>query len=154
MSKRKIYYSISVFFIVLFSIAIVNVRAHPPEDMQLAYDSNTNTISVIIVHGVSDNTTHYIASVQVKVNGSTDQTHYYSSQPSLFDFTYQYTVITNNGSIIEVTAICSVSGSLTKTLGGTTNGDVGIPGYIGFIFVLIVSVITLLVFFRKRMQRS
>jgi hypothetical protein len=153
MSKRKIYYSITVFLMISLAITAANVRAHPPEDMQLAYNSNTKSLSVIISHGVSDNTTHYIASVEVKVNGSTYQTYFYSSQPSLFDFTYQYAVISNNGSVIQVTAICSVGGSLTETLGGTIPGDVGIPGYIGFIFVLFISVIILLAFFRRKLQR-
>ena len=154
LSKRTIYYSITVFFLILFAITAVSIRAHPPDDMQLSYNSNTNTLSVTITHGVADNTTHYIASVEIKVNGTTDQTQLYGSQPDLLSFTYEYTVITNNGSVIQVTAICSVGGSITKTLGGTTGNGDAIPGYIGIILVLFVSVITLQAIIRKKLNRK
>lgn len=154
MPKKKIYYFVSVFFIVFLAIASVNVRAHPPDDMTLSYNEGTNTLSVTIVHGVSNNGTHYISSVEVKVNGSVDQTQYYASQPDLVSFTYEYTVITSNESVIQVTAICIVGGSLTKTLGGTSvPGNGAIPGYTGLYLVILFSVITLLTIFRRRLKR-
>ena len=155
MPKKKIYYFISVFLIVFLTITSINVRAHPPDDMALSYNSNTNVLSVTITHGVSDNTTHYVVSVEIKVNGSTDQTHYYTSQPDLTIFIYEYTVITNSGSTIQVTAICVVGGVITKTLGGTPGSNGGeIPGYMGFYLVLVVSVITLLTLIRKKLKKT
>jgi len=144
----------AIFFIVFLAIASINVRAHPPNDMSLEYNSSTNTLFVSITHGVSDNTSHYVISVVVRVNGSIDQTQFYTSQPDVFFFTYEYTVITNNGSTIQVTATCSQGGSITKTLGGTNEPtDGAIPGYMGLSLILVVSVITLLMKSRKKLKR-
>jgi len=154
MPKKKTYYFISVFFIVFLTIAGINVRAHPPDDMSLEYNSSTNTLKVSISHVVSDNTSHYVDSVVVRVNESIDQTESYTSQPDLVNFSYEYTVITNNGSTIQVTATCSQGGSITRTLGGeSTPTDGTIPGYIGLYLVLVVSVITLLTIIRKKLKR-
>ena len=155
MPKRKIYYFISVFIIVFLTIAGVNVRAHPPDDMALSYNSSTNVLRVTITHGVPDNTTHFVVSVEVKVNGSIDQTHPYTSQPDLNIFIYEYTVITNDGSTIQVTATCNIGGSITKTLGGTTiPGGGEIPGYMGLYLILVISVITMLPLIRKKLKKT
>ncbi len=154
MLKKKTYYALSVFFIVFLTIAGVNVRAHPPDDMSLEFNSGTNTLKVSITHGVSDNTSHYVVSVVVRVNGSIDKNQFYTSQPDVAFFIYEYTVITNNGSTIQVTATCSQGGSITRTLGDVNDPtDGAIPGYMGLYIVLVVSVITLLMTFRKKFKR-
>ena len=153
MLKKKTYYALSVFLIVFLTIAGINVRAHPPDDMSLEYNSGTNTFKVSITHGVSDNTSHYVISVVIRVNGSIDQTESYTSQPDLVFFTYEYTVITKNESIIQVTASCSEGGSITRTLGGVDEPtDEAIPGYMGLYIVLSVSVISLLMIIRKKLK--
>ena len=154
MPKKNTYYFLSVFFIVFLTIASINVRAHSPQDMSLDYNSGTNTLNVSITHGVSDNTSHYVISVVIRVNESIDQTQFYTSQPDLIFFTYEYTVITKSESLIEVTATCSQGGSITKTLGGTNEPtDGAIPGYMGLYLILVVSVITLLLKIRKKLER-
>lgn len=154
MPKNKLYYFISVFFIVFLAIASINVKGHPAQGMSLEYDSNTNSLEVSITHAVPDNTTHYIFSVVVSVNGSVDQSHVYTSQPDLGFFIYEYTVITKNGSTIGVTASCIEGGSLTRTLGGTNAPpDGGIPGYMGLYLVVVVSVISLLAIYRKKLKK-
>lgn len=152
MSIRKFYRYMAIFFITFLTIATVYVKAHQPVDMLLNYNSSTNTLTVSITHTVSDNTTHYVNSVVVSVNGSVDQNHVYTSQPDLVNFVYIYTVVTNNGSTIRVTASCNQGGSITKTLGGTTEHGDAIPGYTGLVFVLLVSVITLLTIMRKKLK--
>ncbi len=154
MPKKNKYYFLSVFFIVFLTIASSNVRAHSPQDMSLDYNSGTNTLKVSITHGVSDNTSHYVFSVTIRVNGTIDQTQTYTSQPDLLFFTYEYTVITKDESTIQVTATCNQGGSITKTI-GPSNGptDGAIPGYIGLYLILVVSVITLLLKIRKKLER-
>jgi len=143
----------AIFFIVFLTIASLDVKANPPMDMTLEYNSNTSTLTVSITHAVSDNTTHYIVSIVVSVNGSVDQSHSYTSQPDLGYFVYNYTLITKNGSVISVTASCNQGGSLTRTLGGTSEPSGGIPGYMGMYIVLSVSVISLLMIIRKKLKR-
>lgn len=152
--RRKLYRYIAIFFITFLSVASVNGKAHQPVEMLLNFNPGTSTLTVSITHTVSDNTTHYVNSVVISVNGSVDQSHVYTSQPDLVNFVYEYTVVTNNGSTIRVTASCNQGGSLTKTLGGSTeHGDV-IPGYTGIFLVLFVSVISLLTLIRKKLKKG
>ncbi|NVM46818.1 MAG: hypothetical protein HWN79_18075 [Candidatus Lokiarchaeota archaeon] len=154
MPKKKFYYLISVLFIIFLTIAGINARAHPPQSLSLVYDSNTNMLEVSITHAVSDNTSHYIFSVVVSVNGSIDQSPAYDSQPDLVFFIYEYSVITKNGSTIGVTASCIEGGSLTRTLGGSNAPpEGGIPGYMGLYLVLFVTVITLVALNRKKLKK-
>ena len=102
----------AIFFIVFLTIAGINVRAHPPDDMILVYNSTTNKLSVTIIHGVSDVNTHYISSVEVKVNGTVDNTYYYASQPDLTTMVYVYDLTTNEGFTISVTATCIIGGAI------------------------------------------
>ena len=72
----------------------------------------------------------------------------------LLFFIYEYTVITKNESTIQVTATCSQGGSITKTLGATTEPtDGAIPGYMGLYLVLVVSVISMLMIIRKKLKK-
>ncbi|MFX1281648.1 MAG: hypothetical protein ACFFA3_20020, partial [Promethearchaeota archaeon] len=111
-----------------------------------------------ITHNVVDNTSHYIKTVVVKVNGSTVLTQPYTSQPTKGTFTYIYANVTaNEGATIQVTATCSITGSITRTLTvdegtSTTNGgnDQNIPGYYG---ILIVVGISLFIVFRAQKKR-
>ncbi|MBY9020118.1 MAG: hypothetical protein KGD67_03600 [Candidatus Lokiarchaeota archaeon] len=151
MPIKKTYYFISIFFLVFLSIAGVNVKAHPPSNMSLEFNSSTNILKVSITHGVSDNTTHYIYSILISVNGSVDQSPIYTSQPDLVLFSYEYTVVTNDGSTIQVSATCIEGGTLTRTLGGTPSNP-SIPGFMGLYLVLIVSVIGMLTLICKKLK--
>jgi hypothetical protein len=153
MPKKQIYYYMTIFFMVFLTIASINVRAHPPSNVVLDFNSSTNTLTVTITHVVDDNTTHYISSVVISVNGSVDQTLGYSSQPDLAFFIYEYTVITNDGSTIKVETTCIEGGTFTEILGGTPV-DGGIPGYMGFYLILIVSVITMLTLIRRKLKKG
>ena len=153
MPKRKIYHYMAISFIVFLTIVSVNVKANPPQDMTLEYNSNTNTLEVAITHSIVSNGSHYIFSVIISVNGSVAQSHVYTSQPDLIYFVYNYSLVTNSGSVISVTASCSEGGSLTKTLGGTSTPPDGIPGYMGMYLVLSASVITLLMLIRKKLKK-
>ena len=153
MPKKQIYYYMTIFFMVFLTIASINVRAHPPSNVVLDFNSSTNTLTVTISHVVPDNTTHYINSVVISVNGSVDQTLAYSSQPDLAFFIYEYTVITNDGSTIKVEATCIEGGTFTEILGDTPV-DGGIPGYMGLYLVLFVSVITMLTLIRRKLKKG
>lgn len=153
MPKREFFYYITIFFILFLTVAGINVRAHPPSDMTLEFNSSTNILKVSIVHDVSDNNSHYIASIVITVNGSVAQGPTYTSQPDVAVFSYEYTVVTNAGSTIQVSATCIEGGTLTKTLGGTP-GNAGIPGFMGLYLVLIVSVITMLTLIRRKLKQQ
>jgi hypothetical protein len=103
---------LSVFNIVYPQSAFAN----PPQDVKLGYDSNSQTLTVIITHKSSFIGFHYIKSVEIKKNGIGVITSTYDSQPDQATFAYNYKVSAAKGDTLEVTATCSLSGSKTATL--------------------------------------
>ena len=67
MSKKKIFYVLSV-FLILGMTSVLNARAHPPINIDIEYDTNTEILSVQYTHGVSHPKVHYIATIEVWVN--------------------------------------------------------------------------------------
>lgn len=156
MSKKTLLYSVFIFFIIGISITNISVKAHNPSNMSLIYFSTSDELEVTITHNVGDPNTHYIQTVIIRVNGSIDSTHPYTSQPTSSTFVRVYNVTANIGATIQVTAECNQGGEITRNL--TVTGQNGqteeepIPGYFGLLLIIGIStfLITLLVYKRKR----
>ncbi|MDD1663725.1 MAG: hypothetical protein LUQ32_00060 [Methanomicrobiales archaeon] len=89
--------------------------AHPPSDLQLAFDEGARVLSVTITHPVADPATHYVKRVLVTAGGSTLSEHAYTSQPAS-PFTYSYPLPPSAAGEIQVVAECSIQGSATRSL--------------------------------------
>ncbi len=68
MSKKKIFYALSVFLILGVTMSVLNVRAHPPINIDLEYYVADEILSVRLTHGVSDPDYHYIYQIDVWIN--------------------------------------------------------------------------------------
>ncbi len=69
MSKKKIFYALSVFLLLGMTMSVLNARAHPPINIDIEYYvGRDDPLSIIFTHGVSDPTVHYISSIEVWVN--------------------------------------------------------------------------------------
>ena len=68
MSKKKIFYVLSVFLILGVTTSVLNVRAHPPINIDMEYDLDAQELSIRLTHGVSDPTVHFIYEIDVWVN--------------------------------------------------------------------------------------
>jgi hypothetical protein len=90
--------------------------AHPPSDLQLAFDEPTRVLSVTITHPVADPATHYVKRVGITAGGATDSGRSYTSQPASSPFTYTYTLRPDVKGEIQVVAECSISGSLSRSI--------------------------------------
>ena len=90
--------------------------AHPPSDMQLAFDQGTRMLTVTITHTVADPTTHFVKRVLITAGGSQISNNTYTSQPSPSIFTYTYQLPSSAGGEIQVTAECSIFGSTTRSI--------------------------------------
>jgi hypothetical protein len=157
MIKKSIYY-FSVIFVAIFVITTsINARGHSPDAMTLNYNSNTQTLSVTITHTVGDNSSHYIQSVVVTVNGSMEISQVYTSQPTLNSFSYNFSVAANTGARIQGLATCNQGGSVSACIivgSGecpTTPGG-GIPGYNGILSVFALSAIIMLPLIYKKLK--
>jgi len=90
--------------------------AHTPASMELEYDFNSQQLSVTITHNVASPNDHYVERVEIYKNDALYMIENYISQPSTSTFTYVYDVEAIGGDDLEVTAICSISGSITEQL--------------------------------------
>ena len=68
MSKKKIFYVLSVFLLLGMTMSVLNARAHPPINIDIEYDVGAGQLSVIYTHGVSDPHVHYLETIEVWVN--------------------------------------------------------------------------------------
>lgn len=68
MSKKKIFYILSVFLLIGMTMSVLNARAHPPSNVHMEYNVDTGILDIIYTHGVSDPKVHYISSIEVWVN--------------------------------------------------------------------------------------
>jgi len=69
MSKKKIFYALSVFLLLGMTMSALSVKAHPPINVDIHYYvGRDDPLSIIYTHGVSDPTEHYIYRIDVWVN--------------------------------------------------------------------------------------
>jgi len=112
MSKKKIFYVLSVFLLLGMTMSVLNVKAHPPINIDIQFNVRNQHLSVIYTHGVSDPHVHYLESIEVWYNVTQvwedhDHNSYFDNQdnyalavlPSvaphyIFNFTEQPTDIT------------------------------------------------------------
>lgn len=155
MSKKSLIYGLGLFLIVCTSLNVLNATAHSPSSMSLSYNSSTQELSATITHSVGSDPSHYIQTVQINVNGTPTLTSPYGSQPDPVSFTYQYTIAADTGATIQVTAICSISGSITRSIivGSDSTGTPQISGYFGLLVIIGLSMITLLILIKKRIKK-
>jgi hypothetical protein len=145
MSKKNTFYFILVVMTVFLTCLSLpsKVKGHPPDGVDLSYNINTQMLNVSIAHEVLDNTTHFIETVIIRVNGSTVlTTPPYTSQPSIHGALYQYAIVANPGARISVLVHCNQVGSLSACIvvgGGACGGNGGIPGYLGLWLIIGVS---------------
>jgi hypothetical protein len=84
--------------------------------MILGYDAEDGILSVDISHQVVNPNTHYVSRVEIRKNGILYHEQDYSMQPTDSTFEYTYNLAAEDGDIIEVFAVCNVSGSISKSI--------------------------------------
>jgi len=105
--------------LILFTVCFIypqTSRAHAPQDVNLAYDSQSQILTVTITHKSPFPKSHYIAIVEIKKNGNVVTTTKYENQPDQPAFTYSYKVAATAGDTLEAKASCSLFGSRTANL--------------------------------------
>jgi hypothetical protein len=90
--------------------------AHDPQDMELEYNYESQSLTVIITHNTPTPDSHFIESVEIYVNDTIYITMNYTSQPTTSKFSYFYDVTADDGNVIKVIATCSISGNVSREL--------------------------------------
>jgi peroxiredoxin Q/BCP len=102
---------------VLFGLLATAGFAHPPKEPTLSYAPETGTLTVGLVHAVSNPNKHYIKRVEIFVNDQSVVDKAYTSQPSEKEWSLTFEVgALKAGDKIKVKATCSVFGSNSATL--------------------------------------
>ena len=90
---------------------------HPPSEIQLAFDPAAKTLRVTVMHDTRKPEEHFIASIQVKVNGKEAVTQIYQRQTDGLKRAASYLLEdAKTGDEISVTGVCSVFGKKTETV--------------------------------------
>ena len=93
-----------------------SVLAHPPIDLSLEYDIDTDSLIVTITHETPAPDLHYVNRVDIKINDVLFLSQEYTSQPTNDVFSYTYNPDSSFGDVIMVTAYCNIQGSITRTI--------------------------------------
>src|SRR4030043_2429570 len=103
-------------FLMFYCVYPPLIYADPPQDVKLAYDLNSQTLTVTITHKSSFPGFHYIKSVEIKKNGIVVSTNTYDKQSDSATFSNTYKIAADKGDSLEATVSCSLSGNKSATL--------------------------------------
>lgn len=109
-------YLIIVMMLLITPFLGINVIAHPPIDMSLEYDIDTDSLIVTITHETPAPTIHYINKIDITKNEVLFLSEEYTSQPTNDIFSYTFNPDASFGDFIEVTAYCNIQGILTRSI--------------------------------------
>ncbi|MDG6218528.1 MAG: hypothetical protein QCI00_03710 [Candidatus Thermoplasmatota archaeon] len=109
-------YIFVVLMLVTTSLLSGMVIAHPPKDMVLSYDLETEILSVTITHNSDIPTVHNIEKVEINRNNELVLIEEYDSQPSTSEFSYEYDIQAVVDDELTVIAYCSIQGSITRSI--------------------------------------
>ncbi|MCM8797560.1 MAG: hypothetical protein NC923_06790 [Candidatus Omnitrophica bacterium] len=91
--------------------------AHPPSDIKVTFDPETQMLEVVIAHNVSNPISHYIKKVDIGLNGKEIIEHIISRQDNNQTQTVRYLIPdAKSGDVISVEGYCSISGKLKKEI--------------------------------------
>lgn len=150
-------FGIIIFCIFALSIFSQNVRAHPPENIDLEYNADNQVLTITITHNTNDLNSHYVAKVEVFKNDVAIIEENYQSQPTINTFTLTFNVSAVAGDVLKAEATCSLNGksdeSLTLGSGNTTSNNSDGPSTPGFeIIGILASVVILALILRRNKQ--
>lgn len=108
---------IIMFVMALSLFAFSFACAHPPQDIKITFDPSAKMLTAVITHNVSNPQNHYIAKVDVVINGKEIIEHKISRQDSNTNQAVSYFIPDlKAGDTVSVEAYCSISGKLEKEI--------------------------------------
>ncbi|MFW9957980.1 MAG: hypothetical protein ACFFCT_07915 [Candidatus Odinarchaeota archaeon] len=116
MNKSKSYALLGLILLIAVAYQPANVAAHPPGPITLAYDIDTEILTVTVTHVTADVNTHYVYEIVIEKNSVVFTTESYTSQSSASGMSDTFSVPASNGDILRATAKCSVSGQTSQQM--------------------------------------
>ena len=92
-------------------LVAVPAFAHPPTHIEVSFDKETKILAAKISHHVENPATHYVAKVDIAVNGKEILTHQISRQDTQNEQVVLYLLPdVKSGDEITIEAYCSIMG--------------------------------------------
>lgn len=103
--------------VILAMLIASSVLAHPPKSLSLEYDSDSDILTVDVMHSVKDAAKHYVNKVVVKLNGRkiVEQTFKRQVDEEVQQVTYKV-IDAVEGDKLTVTGYCNISGKKSAEL--------------------------------------
>ena len=91
--------------------------AHPPARIDAKFDNKKKELKAVVQHPVSNNNTHYINRIVVRLNGRQIIEQKFTRQDVRRNQTVQYLISDARGmDTLTIEAYCNMSGKLTKRI--------------------------------------
>ncbi len=91
--------------------------AHPPSNIEMSYDSETQILEVIVEHSVGNPHNHYVEELTITHNDRRIISHRLTKQEDEKSIKFQYRLPNvETGMLLEVTAECNRIGKLSKDI--------------------------------------
>lgn len=91
--------------------------AHPPSKIEVVFDAETKILTAKIIHPVENPLNHYIAKVDVSINGEEVLTQHISRQDNNTEQAVSYRIPdVKQGDTVSVEGHCSISGTKEETI--------------------------------------
>jgi len=116
MMKRRMTLAVFSFLAIMILVQGTPVNAHTPGPMNLSYDFASQILTVDVTHSVADVNTHYIVTVTIDKNSVEVLSKSYTSQNTTSGFSANYLVPAVDGDVLEVNAVCFISGQTTDDI--------------------------------------
>lgn len=132
MKKTRLLLGLFMFF-AMSALLVIPVWAHPPVDMTLSYNYDNQILTVTVFHSVADVNTHYIERIIINKNGQFAMDRNYTSQATASSMSDTFDLDAVDDDVLQVTAICSISGQIVRQVtvssGGLERVPMPIPGF-------------------------
>ena len=109
-----------MFKMILIAVLIMfmaGLLGHPPQDLDITFDSEESILTVYAVHRVANPNNHYIDRVIIELDGNEIIDHQITRQDDRDGVSLEYRLPdTQTGMIINVFTTCNRYGSLSKEI--------------------------------------
>jgi desulfoferrodoxin (superoxide reductase-like protein) len=103
-------------FVISFVLCSIPAIAHPPAEVVLSYDLESQILTVSVTHTSKSPGEHYVKKVEIKKNGKSVGVYEYNDQPNTATFVYTYKISAQRGDVLEAVVSCNKYGSKTGKL--------------------------------------
>jgi hypothetical protein len=120
---KNIRYIFVILMLIFTSFLGVQVIAHPPENIDLSFNNQTNILTAIITHNTENPNSHYVESVEVYKNEIQIIDEDYNNQPTSDTFTLTFTIDAVAGDVLKVEARDNFNDKTEKSIIVTDNAE-------------------------------